>query len=133
MPHAPWPLLQRADVVLVVLPATLPGIAAAAPAMRALRSGLAERPSGAVGLALAGRGDQSPRAVAAELATPVLLTLPYDERAARVLSRGGTIRGSEALIRAAGGAYQHLAAHLARLRPAAASPPTPTYARGGGS
>jgi hypothetical protein len=134
VPHAPWPLLARADVVLLVLPATLPGIAAAAPAVRALCGGLAEHPGGVWGLALVGWGDQSPRTVAAELATPVLLVLPHDVRAARVLTRGGTIRGSEALIRAAAGTYQHLAAHLARLRPAApAAPPIPTYVREGGS
>jgi hypothetical protein len=118
-PHAPWPLLARADVVLLVLPASLPGIVAATPAVRALRGGLGEHRAGTLGLALCGRGDQSARTVAVELATPVLVEFPHDERAARVLTRGGTIRGSEALIRAASGAYQRLAGHLARQLPAA--------------
>lgn len=118
-PHTPWPLLARADVVLLVLPATLPGIAAAAPAVRALRGGLAGHRGGVLALAVCGHGDQSARTVATELATPVLLEFPYDAKAARVLTRGGTIRGTEAVIRAASGAYQQVAAHLARLRPAA--------------
>lgn len=125
-PHVPWPLLARADVVLLVLPATLPGIAAATPAVRALRGGLPEHRASTLGLALSGRGDQSARTVAGELSAPVLLEFPRDERAALVLTRGGTIRGSEALIRAASGAYQRLAGHLARNRLAAPATAAPT-------
>lgn len=122
-PHAAWPVLQRADVALLVLAGTLPGIAAAAPVVRMLRNRLAEHRAGVLGLLLCGHSDQSVRAVAAELATPVLLVLPHDARAARVLGRGGTLRGSEALIRAASGTYQQMTGHLTRHRPAPAALP----------
>lgn len=135
VPHAPWPLLQRADAVLLVLPATLAGISAAKPAVRALRAGLADHRPGTLGLLLCGRGDQSARTVAAELGAPVVWAVPHDPRAARTLSRGGTIRGSEALLRSAAGACQHITAHIGR-QPAAAPAPAPQgspliYARGG--
>lgn len=137
VPHAPWPLLQRADAVLLVLPATLAGISAATPAVRMLRSGLADHRPGTLGLLLCGRGDQSARTVAAELGAPVVYAVPHDPRAARVLTGGGTIRGSEPLLRSAAGAYQRINAHLGRRTPA--PPPAPKapqgspliYARGG--
>lgn len=121
VPHAPWPLLAAADAVLLVLPATLPGLAAATPAVRTLRSGLAEHRPAKLGLLLCG-GDQSARTAAGELATPVVSVLPHDARAARVLSCGGTVRGGAALMRAATEAHQHLTGHLRRTAAAASVP-----------
>ncbi|MGH3680356.1 MAG: ParA family protein [Natronosporangium sp.] len=116
--HTPWPLLAAADAVLLVLPATLAGLAAATPAVAALRSGLAGHRPAKLGLLLCGRADQSTRTVAAELGTPVVSILPHDPRTARVLSDGGTLRGG-ALLRAAAESHQHLRGHLRRATAAA--------------
>lgn len=115
--HTPWPLLTQADLLLLVLPATLPGLSAATPAVRMLRSQLEQAGSGLdrLGLLLCGRGDQTSRAVAHLLDTRVVAELPHDARTARVLSRGGTVRARSPLLAAAQLAGRELQRRAARL------------------
>src|SRR5690606_4761100 len=63
--NPPWPILHRADVVLLVLRATLPDMSAAVPALHALRTELTEHGAGtsSLGLLLTGAGDQPARVV----------------------------------------------------------------------
>lgn len=129
-PNPPWPVLQTADAVLLVLPATLPGISAGIPAIRMLHARLTEGGTGttSLGLLVNGAGDQSTRTVGHELRTPVVATLPDDARTAAVLSRGGTLRLGAPLMRAAAAALPKLAAHIQARRGAlapAGAPPTP--------
>jgi hypothetical protein len=113
-PNPPWPVLDAADVVLLVLRPTLPGLFAAVPAVRALRTQLAEHGAGSARLALlvTGPGDQRTRTVARELDVPVVATLPDDARTAGVLSHGGTVRTNTALMRAAADAHRRIADQL---------------------
>jgi hypothetical protein len=119
-PNPPWPLLLSADLVLLTLRPDLPGMSAAVPAVRTLRTQLTQQGAAAGPLALlvTGGGDQSSRTVARELATPVVATIPDDPRAATVLSRGGTVRTTAALMRAAAGAHGRIAAHVTARRDA---------------
>lgn len=119
-PNPPWPVLLGADVVLLTLRPTLPGMSAAVPAVRALRTQLTEQGVGAASLALllTGGGDQPARTATRELATPVVAELPDDTRTATVLSHGGTVRTNAALMRAAAGAHARIAAHAAARRQA---------------
>lgn len=117
-PNLPWPVMLAADVVLLTLRPDLPGMSAAVPAVRALRTQLTEQGVGAgsLGLLVNGDGDQSDRTVARELAAPVVAKLPHDPRTATVLSRGGTVRTTSTLMRAAAGARSRIAAHVAARR-----------------
>src|SRR5690606_23189560 len=101
-PNPPWSVLHRADAVLLVLRATLPGMSASIPAIRMLHTQLTEGGAGttSLGLLVNGPGDQSIRTVGHELRTPVVATLPDDARTAAVLSRGGTLRLGAPLMRA---------------------------------
>lgn len=130
-PNPPWPVLHRADAVLLVVPATLPGMSAGIPAIRMLHTQLTESGVGtsSLGLLVSGPGDQPIRTVSHELRTPVVATLPDDARTATVLSRGGKLRMGAPLMRAAAGAFPKLSAHIrarrAALRPTGGQPPVP--------
>jgi hypothetical protein len=121
-PNAPWPLLSAAPLVLVVLSASLPQVAAAVPVVRALHRHLSEQDGGSLGLLLVGGGDQRPRAVAEQLHAPVVASLPADARSAQVLSRGGGVRLSWPLMRAAAAAHYHITRQLHRQVADAATP-----------
>lgn len=129
-PNPPWPVLHRADAVLLVVRATLPGMSAGIPAVRMLHTQLTEGGAGttSLGLLIAGPGDQPSRTVAHQLRTPIVATLPDDPRTATVLSRGGNVRTNSPLMRAAASAHPALVAHIrarrATLHPAA-GPATP--------
>jgi hypothetical protein len=127
-PNPPWPLLLRADVVLLTLRPTLPGMSAAVPTVRALRHQLAEQGAGigSLALLLTGGGDQRGRTVATELATTVLAELPDDPRTARVLSHGGTVRTDALLMRAAADAHGRMAALVTARRDAMSPDPAAT-------
>jgi hypothetical protein len=115
VPNAPWPLLSAASLVLVVLSASLPQVAAAVPVVRALHRHLAEQDGGGkLGLLLTGGGDQRPRAVAEQLRLPVVASLPTDARSARALSHGGSVRLSWPLMRAAAAAHYHITRQVQR-------------------
>jgi hypothetical protein len=126
VPNPPWPVLHRADAVLLALRPTLPGMSAAVPAMRTLRTQLTEQGTGAgsLGLLVTGPGDQPVRTVTGQLQHPAVATLPDDPRAARVLGQGGRVRMSSPLMRAAAAAQPRLAAHIRGRR--AALQPAPT-------
>lgn len=130
--NPPWPVLHRADTVLLVVRPTLPGMSAALPAIHALRGQLTEHGAGAssLGLLLTGPGDQPARVVAEQLQTPVVAQLPEDPRSAHVLSHGGSVRKGAPLLRAAAGACHAITAHL-RMRRAALGRPV-TAPPGGG-
>jgi hypothetical protein len=102
-PNPPWPLLSAADLVLLVLPGTLPGLSAATPAVGQLRAHLAGRDPGRcrLGVLLCGAGDESRWAVTGWLDTPVIAELPQDRRTARALCRAGRARAGAPLMRAA--------------------------------
>jgi hypothetical protein len=122
-PNSPWPLLHRADAVLLVVRPSLPGLSAAIPTLRTLRGQLAEHATGPVslGLLVTGPGDQPVRTVADQLRHPVVATLPDDPRTARVLGHGGSVRLNSPLIRAAAAAHPKLVTP-ARTAGAAAAP-----------
>jgi hypothetical protein len=97
--HLGWPLLRRADLVLLVVRGTLPSISAAVPAVRNLRGQV----TGRLGLLLVGGGPYGAGDVARGLDVEVLARLPDDPRTARRLSLGGAVPGRSALLRAAAG------------------------------
>ena len=125
--NPPWPVLHRADAVLLVLRATLPDMSAALPTLHALRTQLTEHGAGAssLGLLLTGPGDQPARVVAEQLRTPVVAHLPEDPRSARVLCHGGSVRMTAPLLRAAASAHHAIAAHLRMRRATLGRPVTP--------
>jgi hypothetical protein len=132
-PNFPWPLLHRAGSVLLVVRPSLPGLSAAIPALRTLRTQLTEHPSGdPLGLLVTGPGDQPVRTVARQLRRPVAATLPDDPRTARVLGHGGRIRLSAPLLRAAAAAHPALPDRAALPeppdRPAAPDRAEPSHA-----
>jgi hypothetical protein len=119
-PNTPWPLLHRADAVLLVLRPTLPGMFAAVPSLRALRTQLMEHGGGtsALGLLVTGPGDQATRTIVQQLHNPVVATLPDDPRTAQVLGHGGKIRMNGPLMRAAGATHSHIVNHIRHRRSA---------------
>lgn len=131
--NPPWPLLTRADAVLLVVRATLPGMSAGIPAVRMLHTQLTEGGAGttSLGLLVTGPGDQPIRTVAHELRTPVLAHFPDDPRTAAVFNGGGHVRTGSPLMRAAARAFPALVEHIRARRGAlhsvrgAAPPPAP--------
>ncbi|QSB15733.1 ParA family protein [Natronosporangium hydrolyticum] len=123
-PNTPWPVINRADAVLLALRPSLPGMAAAVPTLRTLRSQLVEHGAGTtpLGLLVTGPGDQSVRTVGHELHNPVVACLPDDPKTARVLSHGGNIRMNSPLMRAAARAHPTLVSHVQHRRAAGAQP-----------
>ncbi|MGW4896662.1 hypothetical protein ACWEQL_31055 [Kitasatospora sp. NPDC004240] len=86
-------LARRADVVAATVRTTLRGLSSARPRLTALTEDLAAAGTGpdALGLLLVAEGPYSGAEVSREFALPVLGTLPYATRTARVLSDGGDI------------------------------------------
>lgn len=108
--NSPLPLLASADAVLLTVRPTLPGLAAALPAVRSLRNQLLEQRGShnTLRLLLTGPGDQPRRTVVQELDTPVAASLPDDPRAAHILSHGGGVRLRAPLLQAASAAHRVL-------------------------
>jgi hypothetical protein len=123
-PNTPWPLLSAADLVLLVLPGTLPGLSAATPAVGQLRAHLRGRDPGGCGLRvlLCGAGDESSWTVTGWLDTPVIAELPQDRRTARALCRGGRVRAGAPLMHAVTLAGQVITRQTARCRRLRADP-----------
>ncbi|GAB2720827.1 hypothetical protein [Kitasatospora kifunensis] len=84
-------LARRADAVVATVRTTLRGLSAARPRLAALRADLENAGTGAdaLGLLLITEGPYPVADVTRELGIPVLGTLPYAVRTARVLSDGG--------------------------------------------
>ena len=102
---APWPLLQAADAVLLVVRPNLPSVTAAVPAVAAITRQLtAGRDPTVLGLVVAGDGPYSPTEIARQLKTPLVAHLPRDDRTADALSFGGEANLTGPLMRAAAAA-----------------------------
>jgi hypothetical protein len=98
-----------ASLVVLVLRPSLRQVSKARARVEMLKQLLGE--DGRLALLLVGEGTHSPREVGRVLGAPVTATLPYDARAAAVLSDGaGSRRGLQArpLIRAAAPAVRAL-------------------------
>jgi hypothetical protein len=127
-PFVPWPILWRADAVLVVARPTASSLASAMATVRLLKPSLNTNGAGdrTLGMILVGSGDYQPaeieRAFARDAAATVDIvgTLPHDPDTARVLSSGGTVHRRQQLLRAAGGLAETVATrvdtHRARLQ-----------------
>ncbi|MFI7026310.1 ParA family protein [Micromonospora sp. NPDC049900] len=101
---APWPLLHRADLILLVLrPLTLRTISPVLPAIAHLRRELTEhgRDPSAIALVTIGEGAYASRDLEQRLQLPILASVPDDPRTATVLSDGGRLRRNPELLRAA--------------------------------
>ncbi len=117
--HTPWPVLARADVVLLVLrPTSLRSIHPATPALAVLRRQLTEATGGdgQLGLMLIGDGDYSDKEIERALRAPVIAHLPDDRRTAAALCGVGSQGGSRALLRHAASAQTSIRAAIARRR-----------------
>jgi hypothetical protein len=109
--YPPWPLLTRADVVLLVLrPHSLRTVSPAVPAIASLRRELRDRKA-RFGLLLIGRGIPS-RDVARHLAAPVLARLAWDPPTANALCGQGVGRRRGQLMRTAAAAHETIRARL---------------------
>ena len=116
----PWPLLFRADLLLLVVRVeTLRTIAPAVGAAEMLRRELTQHGQGpgSLALALIGEGPYSRRDIEQRLQLPTLIELPDDPRTAEVLSDGGgRLRGNQRLLRAAASAEPAVRDAVARRR-----------------
>ncbi|HEY1488173.1 MAG TPA: ParA family protein, partial [Micromonosporaceae bacterium] len=101
--HPPTAILHSADAVLLVIRPELPSISAAAAALRTLRATLTEHGSGTdgLGLVLVGEGTYSGAEIGKQLGVPVVAEMPTDERSARALTLGGTVRHAWPLLKRA--------------------------------
>ncbi len=122
-PHAPWPILRRADAVLVVARPTAASIASTSHALAAIRADLRQRGAGdrPLALLLTGEGDYQPREIERHLTsgdgfTPeVVAALPHDPKSAAVLSFGGNLY-KRGLLRAAIGAARAVRDRAAQVQ-----------------
>jgi hypothetical protein len=109
--YPPWPLLSRADVVLLVLrPQSLRTVSPAVPAIASIRRELRDTRV-RFGLMLIGRGIPS-REVARHLAAPVLARLAWDPPTANALCGIGTGRRRGPLMRTAALAHETIQSRL---------------------
>lgn len=132
---SPWPVLENAASVLLVLrPTNLRAIVPASPALALLRRRLGHTAdAGALGLLLVGDdGDYSHRELEHRLRAPVVARLPDDRRTADALCGAGPFRGSRTLLRHAASIEDAVRAAVAcrhTTPPAPAPPPLPVPVR----
>jgi hypothetical protein len=109
-PYAPWPVLRRADHLLMVVRPTAVSLRAASIRLNALRADFAQRgqPADSLGLIVTGDGPEKSREIADALAVPVLATIPHDPATAAVLSHGGRYNRRSPLMRAGNTAADQL-------------------------
>lgn len=132
--HAPWPLYQRADLILVALRATsLRTVAPVWPALGELRRDLIEAavPLDRIGLLLIGDGAYKAREIEQRLQCPVVVHLPHDPKTATVLTQGGRLKLSRDLLRHAASAEATVRQTIAGLRERRHTEPAPSEARHG--
>jgi hypothetical protein len=106
--HFGWPVLRRADRVLLVVRGTLSSVSAAVPALRKLRD---ELPGGAsrCGLLVVEVGPYPAGEVGQRLGADVLAILPADAHTAWRLTTGGVVHRRAPLLRAAAATHLTLA------------------------
>lgn len=117
--HAPWPIFQRADLVLLALrPTSLRSVAPAWPVLGELRRDLIEAniPLSRLGLLLVGSGPYKPREIEQRLECPVVAQLPFDAKTASALCQGGRLRRSQSLLRHAASAEASIRQSIDTLR-----------------
>lgn len=122
--HFGWPLLERADRVLLVVRGILPSVSAAVPVLRLLRQRLATEPDGTTSadklrLLVVEAGPYRAADLARVLDADVAGHLPSDPRTAQRLATGGAVSPRSPLLRAAAALDPDAAA------PAAGPEPTP--------
>jgi MinD-like ATPase involved in chromosome partitioning or flagellar assembly len=127
--YPPLPLIAAADVVLLVVRATLRSASNAKPATDLIRHGLGTERADRLGLAVVEGGEYRPNDLVKALRTPVVATLPWRPGEAAALSDGiGSISGSAALLRAGRGIQDavadRVATQAARVTADAAGGPT---------
>jgi hypothetical protein len=115
-PHAPWPLLSRADLILIVVRPVLSSLLPARALVQGMLAGTGPGGDGRIGLLVVGDGDYDDRALARHLQVPVIARLPRDDRSARVLTHGGTVRTRRPLLRAATAAEPEITKTIGRRR-----------------
>jgi hypothetical protein len=117
--HAPWPVFQRADLILLVIrPTSLRSVAPAWPALNELRRDLVEASVSldSLGLLLIGGGDYGRRDIEQRLQCPVVAQLPDDAKSAAALAGSGQLKGSRDLLRHAASAKDSIRAAITRRR-----------------
>lgn len=105
--HAPWPVFQRADLILVaVRPTSLRSVAPVWPALGEIRRNLVEAdlPADSIGLLLIGDGVYKRKEIEQRLQCPVVVQLPDDAKSAAALSGTGRWKAGHDLLRNAGSA-----------------------------
>lgn len=117
--HTPWPLIARADVIAVVVRATLVSLAHARTAVADLRKRAADAGwglGGRLGLIVIDDGPYADEA-AKRLGVRLLGVLPHDPRTAAKLSHGhGDIKATDKLIRAVTALHDPLRTAINRNR-----------------
>jgi hypothetical protein len=117
--HAPYPVFQRADLVLLVLrPTSLRTVAPAWPALTEIRRDLVEAGIrlDSIGLLLIGGGDYGRHDIEQRLQAPVIAQLPDDPRTAAGLAGSGRLKGSRDLLRHAASAEVAIRAAISQRR-----------------
>ena len=117
VPHPPWPVLRAASAVLLVTGGRLPDVSSARSAAEVIARDLREYgvPPETLRLLVVGDG-HSRGEISRALQLPVIGQLPTDERTARVLSYGGTVRARRPLLRAAAALEPHVKIMIERHR-----------------
>ncbi len=117
----PLPLIAAADLVLIVVRATLRSASAAKSAVAAAQVGLGPAGRDRIGLVVVEGGEYRTAELAKALQIPVLATIPWRPGEAAALSDGvGRVAGSSALMRAARGIEPVVRARTAASSPAGA-------------
>src|SRR6266511_563748 len=123
--NSPWPVLESAALVLLVMrPTSLRTVVPASPALALLRrhmGGAAD--GGRLGLLLIGDdGDYTRRELERRLRVPIVARLPEDRRTAEALCGTGRLRGSRDLLRSAASIEAAIRAAIARRAEPAQTP-----------
>ncbi|HEY2791468.1 MAG TPA: ParA family protein [Micromonosporaceae bacterium] len=133
-PYPPLPVLAAADVVLLVVRATLRSASTAKPAVDAARIGLGTSADERLGLIVIDGGEYRGAELGKALQVPIVATMPWRPTEAAALSDGvGRVSDSSALMRAARSVERPIRARISDRPDAAAQavPPEPVVSRTG--
>lgn len=123
VPYAPWQLVNRADLVLLVVRPTLSSLVAAKALLDSFSDQFRAGVSGRIGLVAVGDGDYDDHTLARTVGAPVLAHVPHDRHTAAVLTDGGTLRTRWPLMRAVALAQRDLVAAVDYRRQRLVGPP----------